>query len=138
MYKRQGYFSGDDYTDDFINLNNANTNGSGYIYFSTSATTDWNSQTGDVYKRQCVGRPCVLFGKVSPDTAIAFSDDVRGYRFPAPIDAVNGVVLRTAVPILNGICKVCIKGQSFNDFSFQASVHTGQVCCCLLYTSRCV
>lgn len=41
-----GYFSGDDYTDDFINLNNANTNGSGYIYFSTSATTDWNSQTG--------------------------------------------------------------------------------------------
>lgn len=35
-----GYFSGDDYTDDFINLNNANTNGSGYIYFSTSATTD--------------------------------------------------------------------------------------------------
>ena len=27
-----GYFSGDDYTDDFINLNNANTNGSGYIY----------------------------------------------------------------------------------------------------------
>lgn len=41
-----GYFSGDDYTDDFINLNNANTNGSGYIYFSTSATTDWNSRTG--------------------------------------------------------------------------------------------
>ena len=77
----------------------------------------------------CVGRPCVLFGKVSPDAAIAFSDDVRGYRFPAPIDAVNGVVLRTAVHILNGICKVCIKGQSFNDFSFQESVHTGQVCC---------
>lgn len=47
-----GYFSGDDYTDDFINLNNANTNGSGYIYFSTSATTDWNSRTatwGDNY-----------------------------------------------------------------------------------------
>ena len=59
----------------------------------------------------CVGRPCVLFGKVSP------------------IDAVNGVVLRTAVHILNGICKVCIKGQSFNDFSFQEGVHTGQVCC---------
>ena len=28
---------------------------------------------------------------------------------------------------LNGICKVCIKGQSFNDFSFQEGVHTGQV-----------
>lgn len=40
-----GYFSGDDYTDDFINLNNANTNGSGYIYFPTSSTTDWNSRT---------------------------------------------------------------------------------------------
>ena len=41
----------------------------------------------------CVGRPCVLFGKVSPDTAIAFSDDVRGYRFPAPIDADINVSL---------------------------------------------
>lgn len=40
-----GYFSGDDYTDDYINLNNANTNGAGYIYFSTSATTDWNNRT---------------------------------------------------------------------------------------------
>ena len=40
-----GYFSGDDYTDDFINLNNANTNGAGYIYFPTSSTTDWNSRT---------------------------------------------------------------------------------------------
>ncbi len=40
-----GYFSGDDYTDDFINLNNANTNSAGYIYFPTSATTDWNSKT---------------------------------------------------------------------------------------------
>ena len=52
-----GYFSGDDYTDDFINLNNANTNSAGYIYFPTSATTDWNSKTapwsdnyGIVYK----------------------------------------------------------------------------------------
>ena len=52
-----GYFSGDDYTDDFINLKDANTNGSGYIYFSTSSTTDWNSRTatwsdyyGVVYK----------------------------------------------------------------------------------------
>lgn len=52
-----GYFSGDDYTDDYINLNNANTNGAGYIYFSTSATTDWNSRTatwtnnyGTIYK----------------------------------------------------------------------------------------
>ena len=40
-----GYFSGDDYTDDFINLNNANTYSAGYIYFPTSATTDWNSKT---------------------------------------------------------------------------------------------
>lgn len=40
-----GYFSGDDYTDDFINLNNANTYGAGYIYFPTSSTTDWNSRT---------------------------------------------------------------------------------------------
>lgn len=40
-----GYFSGDDYTDDFINLNNANTYGGGYIYFPTSSTTDWNSRT---------------------------------------------------------------------------------------------
>lgn len=40
-----GYFSGDDYTDDFINLNNANTNGLGYIYFPTSYKTDWNSRT---------------------------------------------------------------------------------------------
>lgn len=40
-----GYFSGDDYTDDFINLNNANTYNAGYIYFPTSATTDWNSKT---------------------------------------------------------------------------------------------
>lgn len=41
-----GYFSGDDYTDDYLNLNNANTYGAGYIYFPTSATTDWNSKTG--------------------------------------------------------------------------------------------
>lgn len=40
-----GYFSGDDYTDDYINLNNANTNSAGYIYFPTSATTDWNNKT---------------------------------------------------------------------------------------------
>lgn len=40
-----GYFAGDDYTDDFINLNDANTNSAGYIYFPTSATTDWNSKT---------------------------------------------------------------------------------------------
>ena len=30
-----GFFSGDNYTDDYINLNNANTYGGGYIYFPT-------------------------------------------------------------------------------------------------------
>ena len=40
-----GYFSEDDFTDDFINLNNTNRNGSGYIYFSNSGTTNWNRQT---------------------------------------------------------------------------------------------
>ncbi|WP_300699162.1 RagB/SusD family nutrient uptake outer membrane protein [Bacteroides sp.] len=40
-----GFFSGDNYTDDYINLNNANTYNGGYIYFPTSATTDWNSKT---------------------------------------------------------------------------------------------
>ena len=47
-----GFFSGDNYTDDYINLNNANTYGGGYIYFPTSSTTDWNSRTatwGDNY-----------------------------------------------------------------------------------------
>lgn len=40
-----GYFSGDDYTDDFLNITDANTNKGGYIYFPTSSTTDWNSLT---------------------------------------------------------------------------------------------
>ena len=40
-----GFFSGDNYTDDYINLNNANTYGGGYIYFPTSSTTDWNSRS---------------------------------------------------------------------------------------------
>lgn len=34
-----GFFSGDNYTDDFLSL------GAGYLYFPTSATTDWNSVT---------------------------------------------------------------------------------------------
>ena len=40
-----GYFSGDSYTDDFINIYNANTYSAGYVYFPTSATTDYNAVT---------------------------------------------------------------------------------------------
>lgn len=47
-----GFFSGDNYTDDYINLNNANTNGAGYIYFPTSATTDWNAEPSN--RNNCI------------------------------------------------------------------------------------
>lgn len=39
-----GFFSGDNYTDDFLSLNNGGS-GACYFYFPTSAQADWNANT---------------------------------------------------------------------------------------------
>lgn len=40
-----GYYSGDNYTDDFISNINADTYSGGYLYFPTTATTGYNNMT---------------------------------------------------------------------------------------------